>query len=294
MKNIPNMRRIRNDMIAIVRKAIAIIRTESHKTVIHDKRAYDGIKEDVVTSGDLKAQQMYIRELRKRFPTFGIIAEEKELDIPCTDSKHDIWFTVDPVDGTKSYALNTSQGVTTMLGLVCDGKVIATYIGDINTEEIYGFAKGTRDVGTRLRFGKRLLLKPDIKRPLKKQYVVLKDLPTAYPEIVQRMVDLTDSGLFKNAEVAAGSIGAVFAKVWKGEVGAVIVRPHFETPWDLIAPLGLSKQLGLCFLHVGETIEEFDPVLIRKITHDPYCTLVTHLHHLPEIRTWIKKYGNKN
>jgi fructose-1,6-bisphosphatase/inositol monophosphatase family enzyme len=47
--------------------------------------------------------------------------------------------TVDSLDGTKAYVRKQFHGIGTMVSLVCDCNVIAAYVGDLMTQEIYGF-----------------------------------------------------------------------------------------------------------------------------------------------------------
>src|SRR6185503_21353335 len=54
--------------------------------------------------------------------------------------------TVDPLDGTKAFIRRQSQGVGTMVALVDDGRVQSAYIGDVNTQEIYGFRPASSSV----------------------------------------------------------------------------------------------------------------------------------------------------
>lgn len=101
--------------------------------------------QDIVTSVDLAAQAIYVKLLRECFPTWGIVAEEQGLRIDNSDGD-DIWFTVDPVDGTKALARGQSHGISTMLSLVANGQVIAAVIGDISTDETYYHRPGSQTV----------------------------------------------------------------------------------------------------------------------------------------------------
>ncbi len=286
-------------MIEIVRKAIVIINEEADCFVAEEKAHYDPTKEDVITSGDKLAQAMYIDELRKHFPTFGIIAEEKELTIPCTEKDEDIYFTVDPLDGTKAYKRRQSQGVGTMIALVKDGEVIAAYVGDTNTGEIYGYGPNNINV-LRMRpniingiyTAKRITtLAIDSTEPLAMQYVALRDHPTKHPVILQNMAALDEQiRLFKNIEICGGSIGIHMARLWKGEIGATFFNPSFETPWDQAPIVGICKKLGFKFLAVknNEIVEE-DPKLIKKIMERPYYYIILHESRIPELQNWVKK-----
>lgn len=284
---------IKRKMREMAKAAVEIIRNECHDLVVEDKKAYDGAKWDCVTAADKKAQEMYLEEIKKHFPTFGIIAEEKELMIPCTDADIDAYFTVDPLDGTKAYARKQSHGVSTMLALVVEGLVVAVTIADANTGEIYEYA-AAEEFGdaTRIRFGKESLLEPDIKRPLRHQYLLLLDNPRIQPEIVKDMIlDFpAEGGLFKDFEIQGGSIGLRFARLWKGEIGGIILTPGFETPWDATPVVGISRRLGFKFLRLadgGRKFVEHEPELVKNIVKKPYVELVIHEKHVPELQKWI-------
>ncbi len=128
-----------------VRRACVAIRNERDTFEAHSKQHYSGTMDDVVTSADLKAQEIYARIFRECFPDCGVIAEERGLIIEpkngCT-----AYFTVDPLDGAKAYVRRQSHGISTMAALVDCGRVIAAYIGDVNAEEVYGFRPGSESV----------------------------------------------------------------------------------------------------------------------------------------------------
>ncbi len=285
------LKRIGKEMQVMVRKAIKIIQDESHNLIVKEKRAYDVQKTDCATNGDKEAQAMYIGEIQRLFPTFGIIAEEQELTIPCTHRYHDIYFTVDPLDGTKAYARGQSHGVGTMIALVIDGNIEAAYIGDANTGEIYGYTTADKKgYAGRQRFGKENPLAPDINRPLIEQYIFLRDAPHTHPPQIQKLYrPVKASGAFKEIEVGGGSIGTLMARLWKGELGAVCINPHFETPWDLTPVLGITDRLGFVFLTFTENgLRVSKPRLITKVTRDKHFRLIVHKKHLPELRAWVK------
>lgn len=285
-----------NQMLLMVRKAIEIIRQESHELIVDQKVGYDGIKEDFAPTGDKLAQAMYVQEITTHFPGFGVIAEEAELTIPCRHYECNVYFTVDPLDGTKAYIRTQSHGVGTMIALVYEGHVVAAAIGDANTGEIYYFADWHEEGGVnRERFGKVALLNPN-PLPLKKQYVILRQAPREQPHIVNTMIDFPEKKvLFKNVEISGGSIGLCFARLWKGEAGAIILEPGYVTPWDETPVLGINKRLGFKHFRIDRqmnTMTEFTPQCAQKIVKHGYSELVIHAQHVEEVREWYKNYQN--
>lgn len=226
----PNKRKetIGEFMLRIVTRAIKIAQKEAAIFSRIDKPHYNGVDEDLVTSADLKIQEFHVREIKGWDPDSGLIGEEKALRIePIEGFARGEYFTDDPVDGTKAYGRKQSTGVSSMLAHVVTGKVDAVCIGDVNTGEIYQFAPDIPP--TRTRFGVKAPLQPNVGDDLGKLYVVLKDHPEDFPVVVQKMIRKQKGGLFKDIEVTSGSIGLVTARLWKGEVGMLIMRPGHDT-----------------------------------------------------------------
>ena len=273
---------IKNIILCMVRKAITIIQQECHELIIENKVAYNGTDEDFVTNGDKKAQEMYVREIKQHFPSFGIIAEEENLRVPCTIPNQDIYFTLDPLDGTKAYKRKQSHGVGTMIALIRNGEIIAAYIGDINTGEIYGFCAVGENPDKdgeviRYRFGRETPLKSNEEETLRSQYLLLRDDPHTFPTIEKK---------FKNLEVAGGRIGTHVARLWKGEVGAVMLEPNYQTPWDLAPILGITLRLGYEFFKINPqngNLEKYLPEPIKEIKHKPYYEIIVHKTHEKEL-----------
>ena len=66
-----------------------------------------------------------------------------------------------------------------MVALVERGQVVSAYIGDINTQEIYGYRPGSRTVHriSEYEISERLM---HIAKPMAEQYALLRDPPDAY------------------------------------------------------------------------------------------------------------------
>jgi fructose-1,6-bisphosphatase/inositol monophosphatase family enzyme len=239
-------------MKAIVQRAIDTIRAQRLIFEATDKTGYDGNMDDVVTSADRAAQEVYVRRLKECFPGFGIIAEEAELSIPCSLTSIDAYFTVDPLDGTKAFKRKQSDGIGTMLSLVVNGDIVAAYVGDITTGEIYGYRPGSNKVHRIAEFGiETLVINPDKK--LIDQYLLLRKRPEEYCERIRSILAKPEEGgFFKDIEIAGGSIGISMARLWKGEIGGHVLKQNFVTPWDETPIVGISKKLGFVFLEISD------------------------------------------
>ncbi|HEU5114545.1 MAG TPA: inositol monophosphatase family protein [Candidatus Paceibacterota bacterium] len=200
---------------------------------------------DFFTNADTEAQQIYLRAIAQSFPTYGVIAEEKDLTIPCTEQDTDIYFTVDPLDGTKAFIRRQSHGIGTMISLVQDGVIIAACVGDVMTGEFYYYRPGSDKVHRNNWRDNSTGELSIVTRPLASQYVLLGDDPRNMSLIVQKLTDPTRKPkVFKDIEVMSGSIGTKLARLWKGEVAAYIIKAGACTPWDWNPVAGISGKLG--------------------------------------------------
>ncbi|MEK7585573.1 MAG: inositol monophosphatase family protein [Patescibacteria group bacterium] len=280
----------------IVRRAIEAIRRE-RRTFETTRKADKGDKPDFLTSADREAQTIYVKLIKECFPHFGIIAEEDELSIPCTIGGVNAYFTVDPLDGTKAFIRRQSHGIGTMLSLVVDDEIVAAFVGDVMTGEIYYYRPDSDKVHRLFGFNEAEQLVIDEELLLAEQYLLLRDLPDRCGPIVQDMCkqsrNLRSNGLFKDVEVSGGSIGISFARMWKGEVGGVVLGPTSETPWDACPIWGISEKLGFVFIELAKPLETFVPKPISRVTKRTSELLVIHGSRVPEWRSWWKITGGK-
>lgn len=236
-------------MKELVRRVIGEIRSQRFTFEARAKQGSSGQMDDLVTTADAAAQELYVKLLREWFPGFGIIAEENKLRLPCTLPGVDLYFTVDPLDGTKAFGRRESTGVGTMISLVMDGRVIAAYVGDVMTQDIYGFRPESAKVHHVTGFDHAVPLGPDLAIPISRQYVVLRD---PLDEHSSAMQELVHSGKFKSHEIGGGSIGIMMARLWRGVVGGVVLTSNQETPWDFNPIFGISDQLGFGFYQLSD------------------------------------------
>jgi fructose-1,6-bisphosphatase/inositol monophosphatase family enzyme len=254
----------------LVRRAIVTIRNERTVFDVAEKAGYDGEMTDVFTSADRKAQEVYLRSLRECFPQYGIVAEEDALTIAPQGAAG--YFTVDPLDGTKAFIRRQSHGVGTMIALIENRRVIAAYVGDINTQEIYGFRPGSERVHRITEFEASEELRHH-GRPLGEQYILLRDPEHAYSEASRRLLNQ-----FKSWEIGGGSIGIWLARLWKREVGAALLPPSMETPWDRAPIVGIATELGYLFCEADADgrWQPVEPVLSTTLYRREADLLVIH------------------
>jgi len=257
-----------------VRRASSVIRAERLTFEAHVKSGYSGSMDDVFTSADRAAQEVYLRTFSECFPGAGVIGEEASLHIPPTPPVT-AYFTVDPLDGTKAFIRRQSHGIATMVALVDGGEVISAYVGDINADEVYGYRPGSDKVHriTRLDTFETLSHSPPDQRPLGEAHALLRDPPDRYGPEVRALLPA-----FKSYEVMGSSIGTWAARLWKGEVDALAYQSDgFETPWDSTPVIGITKKLGFAFLRTdGGVWRAYEPELPLEPFLRGHDTVVVH------------------
>ena len=276
-----------------VRRAIMEIRRQRFIFEAKAKTGQSGLLDDMVTTADNEAQKIYIKMLTECFPNYGIVAEEQSLKMECKLPGTNIYFTVDPLDGTKAFVRKQSHGIGTMIALVSESEVIAAYVGDVMTQEIFGFRPESPRVHRISEFdhSEKMAIRPKFK--LSKQYVLLWRDPSRHNTLTRELIAPKENdGLFHGVEVTGGSIGIGMARLWKGEVGATILTPHHNTPWDLSPVVGISKQLGFVFLKVQDRkLVQFEPVICKETYRTENDMLVVHQTRIEELNAFAKQKG---
>ena len=270
---------VAKDMHCAVSEAIRKIREYVCVFNVRTKRTH--YKEsDTVTDADFAAQRNYVAWIQRGWPDFGIIAEEDDLKV-----EGNPYFTIDPLDGTKAFVRRSSQGIGTMLSLVDGEDIIAAYVGDVMTGEIYGY--GPDDILVNYwTYGSNVGLCINSDRPLSEQYAVLRERPNDYHPLVQKMVG-RETPLVKNIEVLSGSIGLTYAKLWKGEVGMVAIPSSYDTPWDSNPIYGINRALGFVdYLVHGENLIHWKNQPVTEISQVGE-RITFHYSRFKEIRQWL-------
>jgi len=272
-----------------VRRAIVAIRAHRFTFEARAKLSGRGAgTPDVVTTADHAAQDTLVRLLRAWFPTFGIVAEEDHLRVPCSHAGADLWFTLDPLDGTRAFMRRQSHGIGTMLSLVCDGQVIGACVGDVMTSEIYAARPDDTTVHRVSEFGIAERLEIDDRRTLASQWLLVCERPRRLvPPVITRLG--LEQGVFGGFESAAGSIGIAMARVWKSEVGGAVFGPFpWGTPWDLYPVLGISRRLGFGFYMIEEAgLTPWEPAIDPQGCPVPTEILCIHRSREPELAAWL-------
>jgi fructose-1,6-bisphosphatase/inositol monophosphatase family enzyme len=237
------------------------------------KEGYTGNMDDVFTDADTAAQAIFEKLLPETLPGVGILGEEG-LRTSCTIPGLDAYVTIDPLDGTRAFVRRQSHGVAVMVALVVQGEVVSAWVGDVFTNELYGY----RPDGLHVHHlaphesSRHLETIPRVVQ-LSESYGLLREYPKDAPPQVHQLITMC-----KNVDVGGGSIGSWFTRLWKGEVACALLDPGSETPWDSTPVIGISERLGFVFLRARTSggWEQYEPSLPRQVCKRDHYTLVIH------------------
>jgi 3'(2'), 5'-bisphosphate nucleotidase len=97
------------------------------------------LKEDLspVTQADLLADQVIQKNLNILYPEYAVISEESDFK---NSSQSEVFFLVDPLDGTKEF-INKNGEFTVNIALVCKTEVVASVVFAPAFNELYFASK---------------------------------------------------------------------------------------------------------------------------------------------------------
>lgn len=221
-----------------------------------------GCENDLVTNLDEKIEEFLIGEIKKEYPTFDIVSEEKNFEKKVTKN----CFIIDPIDGTINFANNLPLwGI--QICCYSGGKPVAAVINMPRINEFY-----SADEGGAYLNGKKISVR---EVPLKNALYVVdgnNNLP-AYLKMHKYSVNRRNFGgvCVSMAFVAAGRIhGAVFRS---------------DKPWDYEPGLFIIKMAGGAIMsvpgfHGGAMNEEFLNILKLETAKKKNMANIFVLHSL--------------
>ncbi len=271
----------------MVRRAIETIKASQFSFEAKEKTNPLSGNGDIVTSVDLEVQKLYLHLIQTCLPDFGIIAEEDSLRI---DEHKRFCLTIDPLDGTRAFIRGQSHGVGTMIALLDGDKISSAYIGDVNTKEIFGYRPNGTKVHhvSQYNVGRELLADATIK--LADQHLLTRFSPTSFSESIRRFFKIDSrKSLFEGFEIGSGSIGMEFTRLWKREVGGILIRPLTVTPWDFNPIVGISENLGYKFYKLNsKKVEPLTWKGIRDYTKIDEEVLICHESRRDEVQEFLR------
>jgi myo-inositol-1(or 4)-monophosphatase len=185
---------------------------------------------DYVTNVDKTAEEIIISAIRKKFPTHGILSEEKGN----LGNKSDYLWIIDPLDGTYNYAAEIPvYGIS--IALYLDGKALIGVNYLPHLKELYeaGMGQGAFLNGKRIRVSDiRFLDKSFILPESGYKMDRIREKAENYMNLLEKSekVRILGSFVFQFSLVAAGRVDGV-----TGETGR---------PWDYAASVLIIKEAG--------------------------------------------------
>lgn len=276
--------------LAMVTSVIKDVKNQIWSFTTYDKHN-DFKDDDLVTTADYAAQQLYTTMIWEMRPGAGIVAEEHWLR-KHPSNEDTLLYTIDPVDGTKALVRKQSDGIGTLLWVVDTAKnnIIAAYVWDIMTEEIYYYHPGTTDVY------RTNLYDLDMKTQLlynprdKKRIQMLDDI-RSFPQWLQKA---TERHKYRDSiGITNGSIGTNMARLWKGEVDAVLLKSWIEQPRDRVPCAGISNamwydNISLYDDNTMKVIPMNDTWSLHAI-HVPY-QLIVHKQEIADVLSLLENH----
>ena len=102
-------------------------------------------KHELVTEADKRCQQIIVETLSKAFPQHGFVGEEGDggrLFKQSPSGMEDLWWIIDPIDGTNNYAVGIPQ-FSVSIGALFEGKPVIGVVYDPSTRDLFtGTAAG--------------------------------------------------------------------------------------------------------------------------------------------------------
>ncbi len=106
-------------------------------------KTHQAASAEAVTIADRASQAYITRELRKRFPTDGLVGEENEtgddITFDCPNPKGRVW-VIDPIDGTNNFIAGLDY-FAVCIGLLENGYPVAGVVYDVCRDHVYAAAR---------------------------------------------------------------------------------------------------------------------------------------------------------
>ena len=120
MENPNNFEDLMTSAATAARQAGELIREMRNQSVQVNKKGH----RDLVTDADFAAQELIISYLKNKYPDHGFLAEE---DDPKLKSSGDVFWIIDPLDGTSNYSRSVPDYSVSIAAIVSkDGSISKT------------------------------------------------------------------------------------------------------------------------------------------------------------------------
>lgn len=229
--------------------------------------------DELVTAADLTCQQIIMDRIKENYPDHGFICEEgpegKLLTQPPRSSEQ-IWWTIDPIDGTNNYA-HKLMNFCVVVGAIFEGKPVVGVIFEPATESMYTAATGT---DAQLNASRINVSEDELNK------LTSVSIDSHFPDSQQKAIlELIRTTRFRNL----GTTAMHLAYVAKGAmVGAVVSRIKI---WELAAAsIIIENAGGIVTDQQGKPIFPIDP---DQYTGQSYSIIAANKKTHPKLLSMI-------
>lgn len=190
-------------------------------------------REDPVTEADTRANALLVRELRARFPSDGIVAEETA-DTSDGLRKGRCWY-VDPLDGTKEFVSKNGE-FSVMLGLAIEGEAVLGIVYQPVGDRLYAGVVG-QGAYTVLG-GVTTPMQPTTESdPAKLRLIVSRSHRSAQMDALKQTLGIT-------SEQPSGSVGLKVGLIARREADFYVHLSDKAGAWDTCGPEAILRAAG--------------------------------------------------
>ncbi len=189
-------------------------------------------RHDIVTTADMEANEIVIRTIRRAFPDHDFLSEETGLE----DNPTQYRWTIDPLDGTINYALQ-SPLFCTALSLIHRKRILLSVIYAPYMKELY---VAEADRGARLN-GKRIHVSKTKRLSEAVVLVGRTHLRSSHRNFARIQSHLETSAMSVR-RLGSGSLDLAYTAA--GRVDAMILAPPGVSLWDASAGALLVQEAG--------------------------------------------------
>lgn len=237
-------------------------------------------KNDPVTEADKIANGYIVAQLRARFPSDGIIAEES-LERGDALEKRRCWF-VDPLDGTKEFIAKNGE-FSVMIGLAIDGVSTLGVVYQPALDKLY---RGVVGDGALLeqRGEQRPLAVSDQADPARLKLVVSRShRPASIEQIMQR--------LGATEEMPSGSVGVKVGRIAERDADLYVHVSDKSSLWDACAPEAIMHAAGGRFVHVDGSAIQYKTADVQNRRGILACNAASYARVLEVVREVSREEG---
>jgi myo-inositol-1(or 4)-monophosphatase len=210
---------------------------------------------NLATEIDRGAEKIIVDMIKRRFPTHGILAEEKERK----DIDNDYLWIIDPLDGTHNYIRNINIfGVS--IGLVHKGQFILGVIYMPSEDELYVGEEGNGA------YKNEKKISVSDKDKLKECSISFDSSIRYSPQVMIPALEKLVKEVFNIRML--GSSARILSYVAEGKLDAAV--EYHDRPWDFAAGVCLIKEAGGIFTDLGgrsPTYKTVGYIAANKVIH---------------------------